>query len=193
MNTDGHGPSGGLKVTIDQIIDSLIDVEGGYVDNPNDPGGKTNWGVTEKVARANGYVGDMRDMPQSIAREIFRNIYVVKPGFDRVARLSPALAEELVDTGVNMGTHVASVFLQRSLNAFNLQGKLYSDIDVDGKIGSASLTALSRYLEYRRADAVPVMLKALNCLQGARYIEIVEGRPKSEDFVFGWTRTRVEI
>lgn len=178
---------------IDHFIDDIIRVEGGYVNDPNDPGGETNWGITVQVARQNGYVGSMKDMPQSTARLIYRNEYVVKPGFDKVAQLSPEIALELIDTGVNMGVPVASHFFQRCLNAFNLQGAIYSDLVVDGRIGNASLSALKQYLAYRKGDAVPVMLKALNCLQGFRYIEIVEGRPKSEDFVFGWFKNRVNV
>jgi hypothetical protein len=40
---------------------------------------------------------------------------------------------------------------------------------------------------------VEVMLKTLNCLQGARYIELAEHRQKNEEFVFGWIRARVGL
>ncbi|EPN8859692.1 glycosyl hydrolase 108 family protein, partial [Yersinia enterocolitica] len=44
----------------DQIINGILGREGGYVDNPDDAGGPTRWGVTQKTALANGYTGDMR-------------------------------------------------------------------------------------------------------------------------------------
>lgn len=178
---------------MDHIIDEVLRAEGGYVDNHNDPGGATNWGITEKVARDSGYRGHMRDLPQSVAREIYYRRYVVEPGFDKVLLLSPIIAGELVDTGVNMGPKVAAQFLQRCLNAFNLQGSIYPDLAVDGAIGNATIQALRAYMAHRKADAVPVLLSALNCLQGARYIEIVESRQKSEDFVFGWFKNRVRV
>jgi len=36
-----------------------------------------------------------------------------------------------------------------------------------------------------------VLLTALNCSQGARYLELAEGREKNEDFLFGWVLNRV--
>lgn len=178
---------------IDHIIDEVLKAEGGYVNNPNDPGGETNHGITVKVARAYGYTGAMKDMPQSVAREIYYKIYIVEPGFDKIGMLSQIIAGELIDTGVNMGTKVAAQFLQRCLNAFNLQGSIYPDLVVDGDIGNATIQALRAYMTHRKADAVPVLLSALNCLQGARYIEIVESRQNSENFVFGWFKNRVRL
>lgn len=69
----------------------LVDREGGYVDNPRDPGGETMWGVTARVARAHGYTGAMRDMPLSTARTIAKTTYWDSLGCDtydhRVAAL----------------------------------------------------------------------------------------------------------
>ena len=98
------------SVDIDQLIDSLIDREGGYVNHPADKGGPTCFGVTEAVARAHGYSGPMRYLPRSEAAAIYRRIYWLRPRFDEVARRSAALAAELFDTGVNMGPAVAATF-----------------------------------------------------------------------------------
>lgn len=46
----------------DEIFDAVLGKEGGYVNHPDDRGGPTKWGITEKVARAHGYRGDMRDL-----------------------------------------------------------------------------------------------------------------------------------
>ena len=50
----------------DQIIDEIIRKEGGYVNDPADSGGETNWGITVSRARQSGYNGDMRTMPRSV-------------------------------------------------------------------------------------------------------------------------------
>jgi lysozyme family protein len=69
----------------------------------------------------------------------------------------------------------------------------YPDIKVDGDIGPETLQSLQAYLLFRRGEGVNVLLKALNCLQGAFYIELAEKREKDEAFVYGWIRTRIVI
>jgi lysozyme family protein len=180
-------------MSIDGIIEAVIGHEGGYSNNPNDPGGATMWGITERVARANGYVGAMQDLPRETAKDIYFTQYVKKPGFASVMPLSQVIAAELVDTGVNMGPAVASIFLQRALNALNGQARYYPDIPVDGDVGPATVAALKSFLAKRGPRAEHVMLQALNVLQGEGYIERAEKRPASEDFLFGWLDNRVSL
>lgn len=182
-----------MQVSIDRLIDGIIKREGGYVDHVADRGGPTNWGITEKVARANGYTGDMRTLPEAAARAIYRRQYWTAPGFDQVATLSSVLAEELLDTGVNMGPNAAGQYLQRALNVLNQEAKLFPDLKVDGNIGPGTLGALRTYLAKRGHEGERVLLTAVNCLQGAGYIEIAEKRPSQESFVFGWLRERVVL
>ena len=111
-------------MNFESIIDDVLKVEKGYVDHPNDRGGPTNYGITVAVARKNGYEGDMRDLPVSLAREIYRKRYIVEPQFDKVAMLDAKVGHELIDTGVNMGPARASEFFQRCLNVFNKQGSM---------------------------------------------------------------------
>lgn len=178
---------------IDQIINNTIGKEGRYSNHPSDLGGPTMWGITQKVARANGYTGNMRNLPRSEAVQIFRSEYLVKPGFDRVMLLSEAIAEELFDTGVNMGVEIAGGFLQRALNIFNAQATLYPDLKPDGVVGKNTRGALEAFLKHRGRDGELVMLSALNAMQGERYIYLCEKREKNEDFVFGWFLHRVVI
>lgn len=181
-------------MSVDSIIEGIIGREGGYVDNPKDRGGPTRWGITQAVAREYGYDGDMRTLPREVAKAIYLELYYVGPKFDQVYGKSVAIAEELVDTGVNMGVGVAAKFLQRSLNAFNREAEIYQDITVDGVLGMQTLSALQAYLNHRVGpQGEQVMLKALNVLQGARYIELAEGRPANEEFVYGWINTRISL
>jgi lysozyme family protein len=176
---------------VDAYIDALIAREGGYVDHPADRGGPTNWGITEQVARAYGYHGRMQDLPRSVAKAIYLERYWVQPRFDQVAGHSAPVAEELLDTGVNMGPAVAARFLQRALNVLNQEAKAYPDITVDGVLGPMTIAALRAYLALRGKDGHVVLLRALNCQQGARYIELAEARPSQEAFVHGWLLHRV--
>lgn len=178
-------------MTIDQIIEDVLAAEAGYVDHPDDRGGETNWGITVATARAAGYSGPMREMPRDFAKAIYRRRYIEAPGFGAIIGLSPAIAAELVDTGVNMGPTVASRFMQRTLNALNRQGRDWADIAVDGVIGPGTMRALKAALAARGDAGEAVILKALNALQGARYIELAEGRQANESFMFGWLDKRV--
>lgn len=177
--------------SLDSIIDSLVGREGGFGNHPNDRGGATIWGITEAVARAFSYHGRMQDMPRSVAVRIYKERYWESPRFNQVADHSMAIAEELLDTGVNMGPAVAAKFLQRALNVLNQEARLYPDITADGVIGPMTLSALRAFLGHRGKDGETVLLRALNSLQGARYIEIAERDQRQESFVYGWFLNRV--
>lgn len=169
-------------------------VEGGYSFDPTDPGGETIWGITVSVAREWGYVGPMKDMTRDQAKGIYYRRNWLGAGLDKIAVLSVAIASELFDSGVNCGIETAGKWLQRSLNVLNRGGSDYPDVVVDGKIGDATAKALRGLIAVRGAQqAVGVVLTALNCLQGARYIELAEGAPKLEKYEWGWLSKRVGI
>lgn len=177
------------KLTINEIIRT----EGGYVNDPSDSGGETKYGITKAVALSYGYTGEMIDFPRYLAVKIYEDWYWNAVKGDRLVYISEDVAKEVVDTGVNMGVARAVIFLQRSLNAFNLNGQYYADLSVDGLMGSKTLTALEDYLMFRGDEGERVLTNALNCLQGAAYIELAENREKDEKYVYGWLRSRVKL
>ncbi len=177
---------------VDALIGALIDREGGYVDHPADRGGPTCFGITEAVARAHGYAGAMRRLPRDEAAAIYRRLYWLRPRFDAVAERSPAVAAELFDTGVNMGPAVAATFVQRALTALNRNGRDYPDLTPDGRIGAVSLAALDAFLAVRgKRSGETVLLRALEALQGERYLRLAERRPANEAFLYGWLANRI--
>lgn len=176
---------------IEYLLNRLIEREGGYCDHPDDRGGPTNWGITQAVARANGYLGEMSALPRAEAERIYRTLYWEAPRFDSVAPIAEKIAEELFDAGVNMGPPVAVRFLQRALNALNRNGQDYADLAPDGSIGPATQRALADFLAVRGAKGEAVLLKALRALRGERYIALAEGRPANEAFVYGWLTNRI--
>lgn len=180
-------------MSIEQLIDGLLKREGGYVDHADDAGGPTKYGITEAEARRNGWAGAIQDITEEFARQVYRTRYWTEPGFDKIASVSPEIAEELLDTGVNMGTETASRFLQRALNALNIKGEMFPDAPVDGMIGPKTISALTSFMAKRSHEGVEVLLKALNCLQGARYIELCEKREANESFLYGWLRERIGL
>lgn len=183
-----------MAKSIEQLLDELIAREGGYVNHPADRGGPTNFGVTEQVARAFGFTGDMRRLPRTTALHIYRQRYWLRPGFGDIATRLPKLAAELFDTGVNMGPKVAAVFLQRALNALNRGAVEYPDIVADGDIGPMTLAAVDSLIAKRGARiAETVLLRAVDALQAGKYIAIAEANPSQEAFVFGWLANRVGL
>lgn len=176
---------------IDQLIDALIEREGDYADHPADRGGPTRFGITQAVARANGYDGPMRLLPRKTAASLYRRLYWTHPRFDAVAERAPSIGAELFDTGANMGPKVAAGFLQRALNALNRGARDYADIAVDGRIGPATLAALDGFLRHRGRTGETVLLKAIEALQGERYLRLAESRPANEAFLYGWLANRI--
>lgn len=177
---------------VDRLIDELIEREGGYSNHPADRGGPTRWGVTQAVARTHGYRGSMSGYPREEAEAVYRRLYWLRPRYDKVAALAPRVAEELFDTGVNMGPGVASTFLQRALTALNRNGRDFGDLVPDGRIGPITLGALEAFLDARgRSSGETVLLRALEALQGERYLRLAERRPANEAFLYGWLANRI--
>lgn len=178
---------------VDQLIDEVIGKEGAYSNHPADRGGPTRWGVTEQVARAYGYKGDMKAFPRETAVAIYKRRYWSDVRFDQVAAVFPRVAAEMFDTGINMGQAVAARFLQRAINLLNLGATLYPDIAADGQIGAMTISALQSFKQKRGAAGEEVLLKTIDGFQLARYAEITEARPANEAFFYGWVANRIGL
>jgi lysozyme family protein len=100
------------SVDFDAAFTALIGNEGGYSNNPADPGGETMWGVTARVARSWGYTGAMKDLPLDTAKQIAKDSYWTPVHGDE---LPDGLRFDVFDTSYNLGVHEAIVLLQRSL------------------------------------------------------------------------------
>jgi lysozyme family protein len=173
-----------------KIIDTTIKVEGGYVNDPSDSGGETNFGITKAVARECGFTLDMKLMTYDEAFKIYVKKYWDALSLDAICELAPAVAEELFDTGVNMGIDRAGKFLQRCLNALNGGAE---DLTVDGKIGAKSVSTLKSFLDKRGLEGEGVLFNMLNALQGEFYVSLCEQRPKDKKFIYGWFKNRVRL
>ncbi|WP_212630702.1 glycosyl hydrolase 108 family protein [Pseudomonas sp. KB-10] len=182
-----------MNPAITRIIAEVIRAEGGYSNNPNDRGGETMYGITVAVARANGYQGDMREMPRNVAESIYLKRYVTEPKFDQVVAVNANIGLEVIDTGVNMGPARAAEYLQRWLNGFNLPDSGYQDLFVDGRLGPLSIDALKRFLAKRGREGESVLLRGLNSTQGNRYLELTEANRTQRTFLYGWVKERVQV
>ena len=175
----------------DQIIRDILIVEQGYVNDPSDSGGETNFGITIAVARRFGYMGKMDKMPEQFAIQVYAKQYWNPLYLNEISTVDGELAGKIMDVAVNMGVRRATRFLQQSLNVLNNKRDYYSDIVVDGVMGPGTLTAFSCYNLKRGPTGMHVLFKMINCLQGAFYIKLAERREKDEKFIYGWFRTRV--
>jgi lysozyme family protein len=182
-----------MPTAFERALAHTTGLEGGYSNHPSDSGGQTRYGITEKVARAFGYGGPMTELPFDLAARIYKEQYWDSLLLDEVSSLSLPLAMELFDSAVNVGVPTASRWLQRSLNVLNRQQVDFGDVVVDGRVGRVTLAALRAYLTKRKSEGETVLLRMLNSLQGAFYVELAERREKDEDFIYGWFRTRVVI
>ena len=116
-------------MNFDTAFERLIGHEGGYVNHPADPGGETNWGVTRRTARAEGYAGSMRDMTRNQARDIYHSAYWQRA---RADQYDGAIGFQLFDAAVNHGIGQAIRFLQRAVGVAD-----------DGVVGPVTLRAIN--------------------------------------------------
>lgn len=188
MKTQTKVVGGTVGVIAAGIIAAVLGLEGGYVDNPKDPGGKTNHGVTERVARSHGYEGHMRDLTKDAATSIYFEDYIKAPGYDKVIELSPAVAEKLVDAGVNAGPGRSSRWFQESLNTLNRGGKDYPAISTDGKVGVGTINAYKSLVKVRgNVRACELIIKSVDARQYAHYASLTN----LSDFTVGWVDHRI--
>lgn len=146
-------------MNFDDAFKSLINIEGGFWDDP--VGGPTMYGVTERVARAWGYKGDMRDMPLTVARSIAKSEY-----WDRFKcdQMPYAVAYQVFDTAYNGGR--PAHWLQQAVGAV-----------ADGIIGAKTIAAV------RAADPAKVIL-SFNAAR-IQYLTSLKNWPSNSR---GWAR-----
>lgn len=168
------------------LAPTLKPLEGGYSNDPKDPGGETIWGITVAVARKEGYTGAMKDMTYAQALTIYKSQYYLRAGLHLIVPLSKSLTDILFDTGVNMGVGVAGKFLQRALNFFTGDA-----INVDGHVGSITVQSLTKFLQERGEDGNKNLVRVVNGLKSTHYVELVEGNPTLRKYAYGWIDKRI--
>lgn len=146
-------------MNFDIAFDRLIGHEGGYVNDPRDPGGETNWGISK---RAYPNV-DIKNLTQSQAREIYRKDYWNLMMCDQY---DGAIGFQMFDIAVNSGPGTAARLLQRAVGATD-----------DGVIGAQTIA---------KVRATPVA-KALMRLIAER-IDYQTQIKQWPDFGKGWSR-----
>ena len=178
----------GLSGTAAAILAAVFAHEGGYVNDPRDPGGETNHGITIAVARDYGYTGQMKDLSKETAANIYLSNYINKPGFGALITLSPAVGQKVVDAAVNTGTGRSARWFQTALNSYSRGGLDYPQITVDGKIGEGTNEAyISLQKKRGKVKACELVIKAIDAQQTNHYMSLTN----MSQYTVGWVDNRI--
>ena len=159
-----------------KFLDYIFEVEGGFTDDENDRGGKTNWGITEEEAREFGYTGDMRNLTKDFAKNIYLKKYYLGNKLDKI--LNDKVALSIFDWAVNSG--------RRGIKKAQIvANKFGASLIVDGIIGNKTLEAIN-------SINPEAFLKEYHELQRTFYRNLAAKDRTQEDFLKGWLN-RVEI
>lgn len=170
-------------------IDTVLLHEGGFVNNHNDPGGATNFGISLRYLKSIGDldgdgwldgdldhdgdvdIDDIRSMDKEQAMGMYRALWWEPNRYDLIVNQS--IATKVFDLAVNMGTRQAHKLLQRACRACD-----YRLVD-DGIIGSKTLDAVNLIDELG-------LLPAYRSEAGGFYRMLVATKPQFSDFEEGW-------
>ena len=159
-----------MKTTFNEIIEIVLEHEGGYVNDPDDAGGETKYGIAKRW-----YPDvDIKNLTVEQAKHIYHTDYWRRGKCDEVPS---QLRHIYFDMCVNFGRKGAVKVLQQAANS-----KLRDKIDVDGGIGPATLKAIQN-LSVDRVRSYRVL----------RFANIVNKKPEQERFWFGWYKRATEV
>lgn len=168
-----------MTQSIDEILDTVINNEGGFVNNPSDAGGPTKYGITQ--ATLSNYLGrdatidDIKNLSIDDAKEIYQRKYYTEPRFDT---LPVDLQPVVVDTGVLYGTRRAVIFIQTVINEAG-----FGPIDVDGTLGPQTRAAVTKAFNEMQGYFINAIVdERINRAQ-----QIVANNPSQQVFLKGWT------
>ncbi|MCP5037044.1 MAG: peptidoglycan-binding protein [Rhodobacteraceae bacterium] len=163
--------------TVFEIADDILDREGGYVNDPDDPGGATNFGVTIHTLRRLGMdlngdervsEADVRSLTKDQARGIFVKHYFERP---RIDTLPEPVQASVFDMYVNAGGGAVRI-LQKLLR------RMGHDLAVDGAIGPMTIAAA----EAAYASAPGHFRDAYGIERRNYYYRLADNRPASRKY-----------
>lgn len=126
--------------SFDVIFDRTLGHEGGYVNNPKDPGGETNWGISKRSYPSL----DIKNLTREAAKAIYKRDFWIPLNADK---LHPAVAYQLFDFAVNSGIYTAIRYFQRALGVAD-DGH-WGQISQDAAEGTADSDQIMRLLAER--------------------------------------------
>ena len=158
----------------DDAFKITIGHEGGYVNDTDDPGGETKFGISKR-----SYPNiDIAMLTIDQAKAIYKKDYWEKQSCHLLEDF-PDVAIELFDSSVNMGVGQGGKIFQEALNLSNRNEQDYTNIVVDGAIGAKTISAFRSNKNKRR------LYNVMNILQGEFYINLMRKNEVREKYI-GW-------
>ena len=178
-------------VRFSRYLKILLKKEGGYVDDPDDRGGETNYGITKEVARQNGYGGDMKSIPMEVVKEIYFECYFVPSFSEYFGRFDDYIGFAVFDMAVNSGVGRALKTMQKALNRAcrNSKSELGGDVTPlkeDGMFGENS---------FEFFHLVPIKSEVLYdayIKERADFLVAISVKRNNKKFLRGWLK-RINI
>ena len=158
--------------SFDKAIPTILAHEGGLVDDPKDPGGITNFGISQ---RQYPHL-DIKALTVDGVVIIYHRDYWL-PVYDSI--LNQDVATKVFDLAVNMGHKAAHRLLQKALRKFKRQHEL--DIVIDGILGPKTLRAMN-------IVAQTPLLEELRIQAAVHYVNLMVKKPGLVRFAYNWMR-----
>jgi lysozyme family protein len=171
-----------------EVVPIVLEIEGVDSNNEFDSGGATKYGITEKVARANGWTGDMRDLPLDFALSIYKKHYWDAIGGDAIT--DKGIAILLFDASVNNGVQSSIKILQQALNYINGNEKRWNSIEEDGIWGKETSDAMSKCMMRNMEHQ---LFNSIFFTRGKRYLNIIDNNPTQKEFTNGWLNRLMKL
>lgn len=177
-------------MTVDEILDEILDIEGGFVNDPADPGGATKHGVSLRYAKGIGLdndadgdtdIDDIRLVTPEQARELFKEDFLYGP---KIHLLPELLIPPVFDFAVNAGPGTAVSVLQRTLNLVRSVDPSigFDPLSEDGLIGRKTIQAA----RIAQAEMGAYLVNAYCEEREKHYQELVRRVPQFRRFIRGW-------
>ena len=155
--------------TFNEIIEKILEHEGGYVNDPTDRGGETNFGIAKRFYPE----VDIKNLTREEAKKIYHQDYWRRGKCDEIPSHLRYIYFDMI---VNFGRSGAVKVLQRAANAKG------AELIVDGGFGPKTLSAIQN-LKVKRVRAYRVL----------KFAKIVVDKPEQEKFWYGWYRRALKV
>lgn len=178
-------------------------IEGKYSNDPDDAGGETyrgiarnyhpkweGWELIDLYKESSAFPSCLEfdhDLDKMVI-DFYKGKFWDVNGLDNPV-FTQKLAEEMYDSGVNLGTGRIAEILQKSLNYLNRNEKLFTSLKIDGNIGTNTFNALKIVMPKDEE----VLLKIINVLQGMRYLNYADRKPTQKKYIRGWFTHRIKL